>query len=148
MVSEVVSLNAAIGRTGYDAYIWLDSDCVFTACLPIAELENWFTRGSVLYLKSPARGVIESGVMGILNSAGGRKFVRATVNRFQSGEFRREARWDDGYQFHLTLFKHPEIPRADLATTANQNADVVPYSPWGAYLCHHKGMHSRALKLA
>ena len=145
---KVVSLNAAIGRTGYDAYIWLDSDCVFTACLPIAELENWFTRGSVLYLKSPARGVIESGVMGILNSAGGRKFVRATVNRFQSGEFRREARWDDGYQFHLTLFKHPEIPRADLATTANQNADVVPYSPWGAYLCHHKGMHSRALKLA
>ena len=144
---KVVALRAAIQRTSYDAYIWLDSDCVFTARLPIEELQAWFARGAVLYLKSPARGVIESGVMGILNSDAGRQFVTATVERFQSGAFRQDARWDDGYQFQLALHHHPEIPRCDLATTANQNADVVPFSPWGAYLCHRKGMHSVALKL-
>jgi hypothetical protein len=144
---KVVSLNAAIERTEYDAYVWLDSDCVFTARLPFDELATWFNRGAVLYLKSPARGVIESGVMGILNCAQGRKFVRATVERFQSGEFRRDVRWDDGYQFQLTLHRHPEIQGVDLATTANQNADVVPFSSWGAYLCHRKGTHATTLRL-
>ena len=35
---KVVSLDAALARTGYDAYVWLDSDCVFTARLPLEEL--------------------------------------------------------------------------------------------------------------
>jgi hypothetical protein len=140
-------LNAAIARTNYDAYVWLDSDCVFTSCLPFEELATWFRRGAVLYLKSPARGVMESGVIGIRNCAGGRKFVRATVERFQSGEFRRDARWDDGYQFQLTLYRHPEIRAVDLATTANENSDVVPFSPWASYLCHRKGMHPVPLRL-
>ncbi len=145
---KVVSLDAALRRTAYDAYVWLDSDCEFTARLPMEELRSWFARGAVLYLKSPARGVIESGVLGICNSEAGRSFVNATIERFRSGAFRQDARWDDGYQFQLALHNHPEIPRVDLATTANENADVVPFSPWGAYLCHRKGMHSVALKLA
>jgi len=144
---KVVALHYALRRPSCDAYVWLDADCVFTARLPDTEVQSWFGRSAVFYLKGPGRQVVESGVLGIRNSPTGRRFIQAAVDRYRSGDFRRDPRWDDGYQFQMTLLRHPEISRTDLAVAASKNLDVVPYSPVRPYLRHDKGTHAVALRL-
>jgi len=144
---KVVSLHAASRQPGYDALVWVDADSVFSASPPADEVIRWFRRCSVFYLKSPDRGVIESGVLGVRNCPAGRKFVDFTMERYQSSRFRRNARWDDGYQIQLALHQHPEISSVDLAEKAGPNGDVVPYSPIAPYLTHEKGTHAYRLKL-
>jgi hypothetical protein len=147
---KIVSLDYAIHLPHYKYIVWLDSDCVFKARLPESEVRQWFLRKAVFYLKSGARKVIESGVIGVRNTHQGRKFIAATVDRYRSGAFRQDPRWDDGYQFQLALRSHPEIPAVDLATRAAGKAlggHVLSSSAPGRYIFHQKGIHASMLGL-
>lgn len=147
---KIVSLDYAIRLPHYEYIVWLDSDCVFKARLPESEVRQWFQQKAVFYLKSGGRKVIESGVIGVRNTPQGRKFIAATVDRYRSGAFREDLRWDDGYQFQLALRSHPEIPAIDLATHASGKrpcGHVLPHSPPGRYIFHQKGIHASMLGL-
>lgn len=147
---KVVSLDYASRVMDYDCLLWLDADCTFTQPLTTQVVREAFQDKSVLYLKSPAREVLESGVLGVRNNPEGRAFLQAVVERYRSGAFRQDLRWDDGYQFQMTLQAHPEIPALDAASDATgawPYGHVVPHSPFGPYLTHRKGTHAFALGL-
>ena len=138
---KIASLHYAQSLPGYDALVWLDSDCYFKRRLPSARIDAWFGEAAVFFHKSPNREVVESGVIGFRMNPGGRRFLRLTMDRYRSGRFRKHLRWDDGFQFQLTLNQHPEIPSVDLATHATKTF-VLPHSPAGAYIEHYKGIHA------
>jgi hypothetical protein len=130
------------------AIVWLDADCVFKTRLSGREVERWFSGHDVFYHRSPRRDVIESGVLGVRNTPGGRLFVCDTVEHYRSGAFREDLRWDDGFQFQRTLERQPRISAIDLATGATgktRYGHVVPFSPAGRFLFHNKGIHARTV---
>ena len=72
------------------------------------------------------------------------------MERYRSGAFRQDLRWDDAYQFQKALETQPEIDSVDLAwcaTGVRPFGDVVPNSPLGEYLVHRKGFHGSKLGL-
>lgn len=140
---KIVALNYAQTLTECDALVWLDSDCRFKKRLEAETVEGWFGDAAVFAHKSPDRPVVESGVMGFRMNDHGRRFLRVTADRYRSGEFRSCPRWDDGFQFQITLDQHPEIPRVDLAARATGDGFVLPNSPAGDYIEHKKGTHGR-----
>lgn len=144
---KIAALRHAMSLTGYESVIWLDCDCVLTHPIPQSEIRRWFAGHAVFYLKSPDRRVLESGLLGIRCNAAGRTFLASTVEHFRSGAFRKNSRWDDGYQFQLTLRRHREIPAIDLAESAigGKHGHVVPCSPAGDFLQHHKGANAGPL---
>ncbi|SPF45687.1 hypothetical protein SBA4_3410004 [Candidatus Sulfopaludibacter sp. SbA4] len=147
---KVVSLDYALELRGYDSMIWVDSDCRFRKRLPEGEVERWFGGKSVFYLKSPDRDVLESGVLGLRTTMPGMKFVRAAVERYRTGAFRNDVRWDDAFQFQRSLETHPEIESIDLAVCATGTkpyGHVLAHSPAGEYIVHRKGFHGSKLGL-
>lgn len=143
---KVVALEYAMGL-GYDPVVWVDSDCVFKAGVSTAHVRHWFQGRTIFYLKSPERRVIESGLLGVRNSPDGRQFVSETLARYSSGKFRRNARWDDAYQFQLAMRRLPAVTSVDMATGATgprPYGHVLPHSPAGRFLFHQKGIHGRS----
>jgi hypothetical protein len=141
---KIVALEYATSLNEYSHIVWLDCDCVFKARIPGKEVRRWFNGNAVFYLKSGARQAIESGVLGVRNTTDGRRFVAAAVDRYRSGIFRRNVRWDDGYQLHLVLRSHPYIPAIDLAdgSIGGRYGHVVPCSPVGPFIKHEKGINA------
>lgn len=144
---KIVSLDQAIQIADVDIIIWLDSDCRFKRKLTTKEILDFFGEHAIFYLKSKDRTVMESGIVGFYLNRGGRDFIEITTRRYRSGEFRNYERWDDGYQFQVTVERHPEIMAVDLATHMSGYDDVVPNSPLGVYFNHFKGVHGPVLHL-
>ncbi|MFN7919120.1 MAG: hypothetical protein U0Q16_03430 [Bryobacteraceae bacterium] len=140
---KVVAVDYATSLGDDHTVIWLDSDCRFRKRVDEEVVRSWFGRARLFIHKSPKRAVVESGVMGF-RGEGGRRFVSLVMRRFVSGRFRRDPRWDDGYQFQRVLDLHPEITRRDLAKGISGNMHVVENSPVGEYLAHQKGVHGRS----
>jgi hypothetical protein len=138
---KIASLDHATVIAGFDAIVWLDADCEVIRAIPAREVQAWFGDAAVFYHKSSGRKVVESGVLGFRLDDAGRRWFGLAVDRYRTGEFRRYSRWDDGYHFQVTLDQHPEIPAVDLAARTDSRGSVLPYSPVGQYLRHHKGVH-------
>jgi hypothetical protein len=140
---KIVALEYARWLEGFDCLVWLDCDCRFKRRLHSATVEAWFASSSVFFLKSPARRVMESGVLGIRLDAVGRTFLDLTIDRYRSGAFREYERWDDGFQFQVTIDENPSMAAIDLAARTTSGTFVVPNSPVGAFIGHNKGVHRR-----
>jgi hypothetical protein len=138
---KIVSLDYAISHVPHDVLVWIDCDCRFTRALPSSVFARLLENASVLYHKSPEREVIESGVIAFKRDAGGDKVLTTTIERFRSGAFRRDVRWDDGYQFQIAIESCRDVPSKDLGRCA-PNLHVLPSSPLGAYIQHGKGTHT------
>jgi hypothetical protein len=146
---KIVALEIASRLAGNGAIVWIDCDCQFVRRLPAAAVADLFGSASVLYHKGPDRTAVESGVMAVRLDPPGRSFLRAVIERFRSGDFRRDLRWDDGYQFSKVIESQPELPCKDLGGRSHAPrgvGHVLPGSPLGYYLRHRKGVHAR-LKL-
>jgi hypothetical protein len=137
---KIVSLEYAQTLSGYDAVIWMDSDCRFVSSVDVKDIEDWFGRYSVFFLKG-RRNVIESGVIGFRRDHGGDVILRDVIERYRSGTFRRDERWDDGYQFQLVVRRNPGVLTVDLGGDVTGAGDVVPTSRLGRYIDHAKGVH-------
>jgi hypothetical protein len=144
---KIVSLELACSLNGAEALVWLDSDCRFKRGLPTKVWTDLFRTAAVLYHKGPQRKVIESGVIAFQMTAAGRRLLHIVIERFRSGEFRADLRWDDGYQFQMVVDAHPEIPARDLAEGSALYDMVLPTSPLGEFLDHFKGVHGEVLRI-
>ena len=144
---KVVSLESAANCPEAEALVWVDSDCRFKSTLPSSIWADLFEGASVLYHKSRHRKVIESGVIAFKMDAGGRCLLSDVVDRYLSGRFRRDLRWDDGFQFQQAIKEHPAIRCIDLASASDSGYNVLPSSPLGRYIDHHKGTHGAVLHL-
>jgi hypothetical protein len=144
---KIASLEHALTATDADALAWLDCDCRFKRELPVNMWTWLFKDAAVLYHKSPQREVIESGVIAFRMDAAGRGLLGAVIERYATGAFRADERWDDGYQFQRVIERHPEIPSKDLSAKTTVYDFVLPSSPLGAYIDHFKGVHGAVLRL-
>lgn len=144
---KVAALRLAV-RVRPDAglVVWVDADCRFRRHVDVATVRrSWFAGDrDVFYLKA-GRPVMETGVVGY-RGAGGRAVLERLVDRYRSGRFRSDPRWDDSYQTQEALAESGR-PAVDLAWKVGPHAAVVPYSALAAYLEHDKGRHGRRLGL-
>ncbi len=138
---KIVALDHALRIGGVDAIVWIDSDCCFLKTLRLVEIEAWFGEGSVFFLRGPDRPVLEAGVIGFRTDASGRAVLNSAIERYRSGRFREDTRWDDGYQFQLALRENSEVVATDWGRSADERGHVVPGSRLGEFIAHYKGIH-------
>jgi hypothetical protein len=137
---KIVCLRHAL-TLSCDVIVWLDADCRFHRRLTRERLAALFRGRAVFYLKSRQRRVPDTGIFGLHLGRGGRRFAEHLIERYESGVFRKDTRWDDGAQFELTRRGLQTVRCVDLATHATGDSAVVPNSPLRAYLTHDKGRH-------
>lgn len=141
---KVVALTRALDHPA-DIIVWLDSDCRFLRKFGAEQVAKIFKGKAVFYMQSKKRPVMEAGVLGFFLERGGRSFIQKTMDRYQSGEFRKYPRWDDSYQWQMTRDLNRGISTIDIAVTASGHADVIQHSALAPYLDHAKGTHSRGI---
>lgn len=146
---KVVSLVDAMRMGGAEVIIWADCDSVFTKPITDEVILEALKGKAIGYMKSKQRQVIESGLLVFHGPRGGFELIESVFVRYMSGKFRFDERWDDGFQWQKALEVDPELRRIsiDMATKASGHADVLPHTIFGSYMEHHKGKHSRILKL-
>lgn len=139
---------AAVSNPGFDILMWVDADASFLKTVPPEAVASWFApnRGCV-YLKNK-RTAIETGVVGYHLKHGGRQILARTADRYASGKFRKDQRWDDCVQLEKGIAASAGIVTADLATAVGERNTVIQHSPLGEYLGHDKGLHRRTGVLA
>lgn len=149
---KIIAIKQAMEMLGNNAILfWMDCDIIVHRAPTEAQVLAWFEQGNgqppadVLYLKSPKRPVWETGIVGFRGLAG-RRLFEAVANRYFTGGFRADQRWDDSYQLMNMAKMMPEIKCKDVATTASGHADVVPHSVYAPFFVHRKGHHSRVTK--
>lgn len=129
----------------YDILMWLDSDTSFIEAPTPETVESWFKTpkgmAGCIYAKSK-RPAIETGVFGYHLKHGGPRIAAAVLDRYCSGVFRHDHRWDDCVQMEKGIAK-AKIRAVDLATNVGPNATVIQFTPMGAYVTHDKGRHRR-----
>jgi hypothetical protein len=143
---KIVSLERAM-EANADLVVWIDSDCRFVRKLPAEIWSVLRSDCSVLYHKSAARSVVESGVIAFRMDEGGKDMLRHVIEYYRSGDFRAESRWDDGYIFQQMIERYPNIISKDLARESTPSGHVLPSSPLGPYLHHYKDVHGPVLRL-
>lgn len=125
--------------------IWLDSDCVFRRRVTARNAVDWFKRQAFFYLKS-RRPIMEAGVLGFDLIQDGQQILDAVVQCYDSGNFRKHARWDDSAVYQKFVDR-ATIKTIDIALGVGKHAAVVPHSPLHLYLAHDKGRHGRKLNI-
>ncbi len=124
----------------HDILMWVDADARFLQTVPPEQVAMWFkNRYGCVFLKNK-RTAIETGVFGYHMRLGGRKIAAAVLDRYTSGRFLKDARWDDCVQMERGI-KAAKVPARDLATGVGPNNTVIQFSPMGPYLGHEKGSH-------
>lgn len=143
-----LSAKYACDRYGdeFDIMMWVDADASFLKTIPPDVVWSWFRkRYGCIYLKNK-RTAIETGVFGYHMKLGGRRIADAVLERYSTGKFRRDQRWDDCVQMELGI-KASKIPALDIATKVGPRNTVIQFSPLAPYLGHDKGRHNRTGKL-
>lgn len=143
---KIVALDHAIGDFD-DVLFWVDCDCHATAPLPLEVIEAAFAGAGVVHMKHK-RPHSETGLVGYdLAVPGTLELIAAMREHYVRREFLAYPRWDDCITLDLCLAR-PQAPRSrDIAGKVLANAEVLPTTPFGPYLTHDKGLHSRGLGL-
>ena len=90
----------------------------------------------------------ETGIIGFSKDRG-YDIIRQVVNYFMTQKFQKHHRWDDGYIFRVIIEKnmsHKTQPliAVDLVDPKKQNNyNAIPFSPFGKFIVHDKGVHGR-----
>lgn len=128
--------------SNYDIMMWVDADASFLQTVPPEVVASWFRRKyACIYLKNK-RTAIETGVFGYHYKLGGHKIAKAVLDRYISGNFQRDRRWDDCVQMERGI-QFARMPALDVATNVGPRNTVIQFSPLAPYLGHDKGAHRR-----
>lgn len=143
-----LAVKRAIDAFGkdYDAVIWVDSDSEFVRTIPPEVAVAWFRKRYGCVFVRHKRDAIETGVFGYCPKLGGDRIANAVLDRYMSGKFRKDRRWDDCWQMQMGI-DDSKVKALDVATNIGPNNTVLQFSPLGKYLAHHKGHHRRTGKL-
>lgn len=126
----------------HDIMIWVDSDASFLKTVPPEVVASWFAPNLACVYTKSRRKAIETGVVCYHLRNGGRKLIDAMADRYSSGKFRKDSRWDDCVQLERAM-NAAKVPTRDVATDVGPRDTVIQFSPLGAYLGHAKGEHRR-----
>lgn len=129
-----------------DAIIWIDADCTFTLNVEDRNARAWFFGPHACFYFKSKRPVIETGIVGYRLDDAGNKLIDCLLDRYWTGRYRADSRWDDSYQTQQALAE-TRVKAVDIARAVGAHAAVVENSPVGPYIRHRKGRHSRELGL-
>jgi hypothetical protein len=147
---KVASLRAAV-QAGEDFryMVWLDADAYLRQRLPVAYVAEKLKRAGMFYFRGH-RPAVESGVLGFDLAGTGDLFVAALCHRYESRDYRKYERWDDGFQIAQLVDERPDLKTVDLVhPTRHKNVtnDVIPTTDIDAYVRHEKGRHGTKLNI-
>lgn len=127
---------------GHELMVWVDSDASFLQTVPPDVVASWFSPNFACAYTKSRRKAIETGVVAYHLGNGGRAIIDAMADRYSSGRFRKDARWDDCVQLERAMAE-VKVPVRDVATDVGPRDTVIQFSPFGPYLGHDKGLHRR-----
>lgn len=132
--------------------LFLDSDVYFTRTLATRVVNGIFAdNGFIFHLgkyRAKINTGIESGVIGFSRKGGGFDFLRKVIECFNSGEFLKYKRWDDGYIFKMMFDKHKkEVKHRDLVGVERRTSHVVNLGIFRNFFVHEKGWHGKKYKV-
>jgi hypothetical protein len=141
---KIVALDHAAKASG-GVLFWMDCDCFSTAPLPREVIEQAFAGAGVVYMRS-RRKHTETGLVGYnLDAPGVRELIERMKRHYLTREFERHPRWDDCITLDLYLKERDAPASRDVATRVLARGEVISASPFGPYVGHDKGLHSRGL---
>lgn len=141
-----VAVRRAAAEEAADLLVWIDADVRFVGAVPAGFWDGLLGGSGVAYCKGH-RPAVESGVVVFDKGKGGREILSEWCDRYSSGNFRADERWDDGYQLAVTVSRS-SFPSVDLVHPSKwkgKTNDVIPTTPIAAYLVHDKGTHGKRL---
>jgi len=141
----------------YDYIIWVDSDCIFEKTLPIRKInEELMSYSLFIHIGRRRRRLDKNGETGFvgfnLHKEGG-NYLEAVIDCYQSKEYIKYKRWDDGYIFRKLAEGTPP-PDSDLHWFKNNKnftyndcgmnidkSSVIQHGKFKNYIYHKKGLH-------
>jgi len=143
---KVATMKAALELCpATETLIWVDADCTFKQTVTELSVSRWFGDRGVFYFKNK-RPVIEAGIVGYRLNVGGRTTIEHLIERYTSGLFKSDPRWDDSYQIQMAI-NSSKVRAVDLARRVGENSKVIDHSTVGRFLAHDKGKHGRGLHI-
>ena len=149
---KVAALHDAVHNFDYERIIFVDCDAYFKQELPESYLDKVFGDNDVIFHLGEHRkrlGTgIESGFIGF-QGKGGRDFLQLVFDSYESGDFQKYDRWDDGYIFRKKWEEHPEFKYRDVVGPHKLKpfSHVVRYGLFSKYIEHDKGIHTHKYKI-
>lgn len=144
VLEQVINSPAQNGNPdAAEILVWLDADTYFTATLRAETVEQCFGKDAGVFYLQNRRQHPETGVVGYHMQRGGRLIIERLLDRYMSGRFRQDPRWDDCWQLMQVLRESRDVKSVDIATAVGARSQVLPHSPLGKYLVHEKGTHKR-----
>ena len=137
---KVASYRYASKKYDPDIMLWLDADCIFNKELPNEKLEKYFNNKSVFYFRAH-RPAPETGILGFDFRKRGKDFIKLLCHIYDSKDFRKLARMDDGYVTGKVI-DTKRIDTHDVVAGRKPTNNVIPYSDISEFLTHNKGSSS------
>ena len=140
---KVAAIRHAAQTFTFDILIWIDIDSKLKRPIDDEIIKKSFANANVFYhqgyVRDYIRGTgIETGIVGFYGKPG-KRVLDEWFRQYESGEFRKLERWDDGYVFREVM-RNSEVQHADMAGFS-LGFEPMKSSPWHAYIEHLKGKH-------
>jgi hypothetical protein len=145
---KVITLGQAAHVGGYRYLVWLDADAYFVKPLTVPYVVEKLAGTGMAYFRGH-RPAVEAGVMFFDLVAGGLAIIRAITDRYVSKAYRKDERWDDGYQWSVVLDtkRHSAIDLVHPTKHRGVTNNVIPTTDVAKYLVHDKGRHGTVLDI-
>lgn len=128
--------------------LWVDADSTFVKPVTGDLLRRQLGTAGVFYFKGH-RPAVESGLLCFNINKMGALAIDTIRRRYVSKEYRRDERWDDGFQWGR-VFRGLNAERPGYAKDLVHPTElkgvtnhVIPETLMGQYITHDKGRHSR-----
>jgi hypothetical protein len=122
--------------------IWVDVDCYFHGDVRLVDVEEWFAGRDVFFVRA-RRPVLEASLVGYdMTTKGASRTIDRLIERYTSGVFRRDERWDDSMQLQKVLGTKG-ISSHDIGRGVERWGHVMGTSLAGRFLQHDKGRHKK-----
>lgn len=140
---KVAAIRYAAHTFNFDILIWIDIDSRLKQSIDDKIINKSFTDANVFYHQGYVRDYIrdmgiETGIVGFYGEPG-KRVLDEWFRQYDSGEFRKLKRWDDGYVFREVM-RNSDVQYNDM-TGFSFGFEPVKSSPWSAYIEHLKGQH-------
>lgn len=135
-----------IAKELHSKFTWVDCDTTLRKNMPENIILKYLKVCPVRFhygaFRKARHNSIESGIVMFDIIGGGGEILDYLKDRFTSGTFRTESRWDDGYMLMIAA-KHLDIlTKGDLHPNCRIN-NPMENGPLSIYLTHSKGVHWR-----
>lgn len=127
--------------------IWLDCDCEVLKPVTVETVAGWFGGAAMFHFRG-LRHHSDTGIVGFDLIGGGREFIQAVHQRYQSGNFRGWPRWDD-CTITDSIIADGHFGTRDLGAEGKPGkmkiSNIIPHTIVAPYFKHWKGSHGQKL---